>query len=288
MANPVELLPLLIVALLMLSAGGADVDTIEIRADGERPVTEIEDVLIVGGGTARVPAGARVEGSVYVIGGDVAIAGRVDGEVVQLAGTLVVAENAAITDELRLFGGERTIASGASIERRTTLPATEAVRSPAEQIGWIAVQTAVVAIAGWAVARRSPGLLRNVGDAVTEHALVSGTVGLLASAAGVALLVFMAITILLLPVSLLGLLVGVLVVAYAHVTLGYLLGRRLPTDSVPAATATGAGGVVLALDVLGRVPVVGDTVRIGATLIGVGAVLITYFGLREFEPAFSE
>jgi hypothetical protein len=36
------------------------------------------------------------------------------------------------------------------------------------------------------------------------------------------------------------------------------------------------------------VPIVGDTVRIGATLIGVGAVLITYFGLREFEPAFSE
>jgi hypothetical protein len=288
MANPVELLPLLIVALLLLSAGGADVDSIEIRADGERTVTDVEDVLIVGGGTARVPAGARVEGSLYVVGGDVAVAGRVDGEVVQLAGTLAVAESAAITDELRLFGGERTIATGASIERRTTLPATEAVRSPAEQAGWVAVQVLVVTLAGWAVARRSPGLLRNVGDAVTEHALVSGTVGLLASAAGVALLVFMAITILLLPVSLLGLLVGVLTVVYVHVTFGYLLGRRLPIDSVPAATATGAGGVVLALEVLGRVPIVGDTVRLGTILVGVGAVLVTYFGLSEFEPAFPE
>lgn len=285
MANPVELIPLLVVALVLLSAGGADVSSINVAVDGERTVTDIEDVLIVGGGTTTVPANERVNGTIYVIGGDAIVAGEVDGDVVQLAGNLTVPAGGTITGELRLIAGEQVVASGASIGQRTDLPATVPVeRSPIEQVGYLAVQALVLGLIGWALARRNVALLRNVGNSIVEHGVVSGTVGLLASATGVALVVFMAITVLLLPVSFLGIVGGFVVVGYAYIAFGYLLGRRLPIERVERATAGGVVAFVVAMEGLSRVPLVGATVQLLLILIGFGAVLITYFGLREFEP----
>ena len=285
MTNPVELIPLLVVALVLLSAGGADVSTITIAADGERTVADVEEVLVVGGGTATIPADERVNGSIYIIGGDAVVAGEVDGDVVQLAGNLTIPAEATITGELRLIAGERVVASEAVIGQRTDFPTTVPVRrSPVEQVGFLAVQALVLALAGWALARRNAALLRNVGDAMAEHSVVSGTVGLLASATGVALVVFMAITVLLLPVSLLGIVVGFVVVGYAYVAFGYLLGRRLPVERVGRATAGGVVAFVVLMEGLSQVPLVGAMAQLLLVLIGFGAVLITYFGLRGFEP----
>lgn len=286
MANPIELLPLLIVALVLIGASGADVASIEIAVDGDRTVTAVDEVLIVGGGTVTVPDGERVNGSVYVIGGDAVIRGTIDGDVVQLAGTLTVADTAAVTGELQTIAGEQAIGDGASIGRRTDVPTAVTVRqrSPVEAVVYLLVQALVLALAGWWIARRNPVLLRNVGDSVTEHGLVSGTVGLLASATGLALIVFMAITVLLLPISVLGLLLGVVVVEYSYVVFGYLIGRRLPIEPVGRATAVGVVAFVVLVEVLGRIPVVGALAQLGLILMGIGAVLITYFGLREFQP----
>jgi hypothetical protein len=306
-ANPVELIPLLIVALVLLSASGADVSEIEIAVEGDRTVTEISDVLIVGGGTATVPAGERVRGSVYVIGGSVSVAGEVEGDVVQLAGNLSVARGAVIAGRLQLFGGNDEIAEGAEITRRTSAPeALTPERSVTGRLTTLALQALVLAFAGGLLARRKPSLLRNVGDSITEHTLVSGTVGLLASATGVALVVFMAITVLLLPVSLLGIAVGVVVVAYAQVVYGHLLGtwlllgresvvgkrdllRGIAVDSESWATGLGVVVFVVFVEVLGWLPVVGAVAQLALVLSGAGAVVITYFGVREFEPvAFPE
>jgi 4-hydroxybenzoate polyprenyltransferase len=53
---------------------------------------------------------------------------------------------------------------------------------------------------------------------------------------------------------------------------------------VALATAIGAALVTLGVDAVGVVPVVGSVLQGGVVLVGVGAVLITYFGLRRFEP----
>lgn len=285
MANPVEVLPLLLVAVLMLSAGGADVDGLAVTVDGDHTVTDPDGVLIVGGGNVTVPPEASVDGPLYVAGGTVTLDGTVEGDVVQLAGTLSVADGGTITDELRLFGGTRTLAAGADVGRVTDFPGSVTTeRSPVDRAVSLLLQALVLGVLGYLLGRRFPRLLENVADSITDHGLVSGTIGLLASVTGIALLVFMALTILLLPVSVLGIGVGFLVVVYAYVAFGYLLGRRLPIASTARATALGSAGFAVVVNLLALVPLLGVLVQGLLVLTGTGAVLITYFGLREFEP----
>lgn len=285
MADPTEVIPLLVVVLLLLGAQGGDVDAVAVTLDGDRTVTAVEDVLVVGGGTVDVPAGERVNGSLYVVGGDARVAGTVDGDVVQLAGNLTVAGSATVTGELQLYAGRWSVAPGATVGRRTAVEdVVPAEPSPVRAASTLALRALALALAGWVLARRDPALLANVGAAVTDHPVVSATVGLLAGATGVALVVFMAITLLLLPVSVLGVVVGFVVVSYAYVVFGYLLGRRLPVGRVDLASAAGVVAVVLAVEALGRIPVVGALVELGLVVTGAGAVLLTYFGLQRFEP----
>lgn len=187
--------------------------------------------------------------------------------------------------ELHLYGGEQSIASGSTVESQQRVEETLSTDpSPGREVGFFVVQALVLSLAGLFVARRRPALLDNVADSVTNHTVVSGTVGLLASVTLVALFTFMAFTLVLIPVSLLGLLLGVLVVGYGYVVFGSIVGRRLPVGRPDLVVATGVVVVVVALELLGRVPVVGALVQFVFVVTAIGAILITYFGLREFEP----
>jgi drug/metabolite transporter (DMT)-like permease len=117
-----------------------------------------------------------------------------------------------------------------------------------------------------------------------RHPLVSGTVGFLASVTLLSLFVFMGFTLVLIPVSLLGFVGLFLVSLYAYVSVGYLLGQRLPTEDPGTATAAGAVLFLVASRLLGLVPVVGDSLSIAVLVVAMGAVFVTYFGLREFHP----
>ena len=283
--TPTEVIPLLIVVLLMLSAGGAEPETMEVVFDGEHAVTSIDDALVVGGGTVTIPAEASVTGRLFVIGGDVRVDGRVDGDVRVLAGNLTLTDGAEVTGELQTVAGTATVADGARVGERTSLDVTPRPRSPLAEAGFLALQVlALGVLAGW-VARRNPALLANVGDSIANHAVVSGVVGSIAGATLLVLFVYMAFTLVLLPVSVLGLLAELLLVVYAYVVYGFLIGRRLPVERVDLATAAGAGLFLLGVEALGRVPIAGFVGQFLLVAVGLGAVLITYLGLQRFEPA---
>jgi hypothetical protein len=127
-------------------------------------------------------------------------------------------------------------------------------------------------------------LLENVGDSVVHHTVVSGVVGSIAGTALLVLFVYMAFTLVLLPISILGLMAELLAVVYAYAVYGYLVGRRLPVERVDVATAVGAGLFLVGIEALGRVPVAGVLLQFLLVAVGFGAVLVTYFGLQEFEP----
>lgn len=283
--NPIEIIPLFVVVLLLLTASGNRVDQMEIVMDGSHDVTDVQDVLVVGGGTATVPTSASVSGTIFVIGGDVRLNGTVHGDVRQLAGNLSIGETAHVDGTLQVFSGRTTIDDEASVSERTSFEVVPQERSPASVVGWFVVQTAILAVAGVQLLRRKPRLLRNVGDSITEHTVVSGVVGSLASVTLLVLFVFMAFTLILLPISLLGIVGGVVVIAYSLVVYGYLLGRLVPFESPTVSLVVGIVGLRLAVELLGQLPLVGGVVQLALAVVGVGAVLITYFGLREFEPA---
>lgn len=279
--NP-ETLPLLLVAILLATAGGAE--SVTLALGGDRPVAEFGDALVVADGTVTVPAAERVRGDLYVVGGSARVQGTVDGDVVQLDGNLTLGPNATVRGELQALGGRRTVASTASVDGLTVVDPVPREPSPVAGVGIVLTQAVVLGLAGFLLARRYPSLLGTVGTTVTAHPLVSGTVGTLVALTALALVVFMAFTLVLLPVSLLTLVAGLLTVGYGYVALGHVVGGRLPIDREPSATAAGAVVVVVTLAVLDWIPVVGALLAIGVTSVGLGATLLTYFGLQPFEP----
>jgi hypothetical protein len=279
-----ELIPLLIVVLLMVSAGGVDVETIEIVIEGDHELTEHRGALIVGDATVTIPADESIPGPVYVIGGEFQVQGTVEGDVTQLSGSLVVEDGGMIDGELQHIGGIEEFADGAVITERSTVEFVPADPNPVAAYTPVILTTLVLALVGAWLSRTRQILLDTVGSAAREHPVISLTVGALLAVTFLAVFVFMAFTLVLLPVSILGLLVGMLTIAYGIIALGYLVGQQLDTPRVELATALGVIAIMAFLQVIGVVPILGDLIAAGLLLIGLGAVVLTYFGLQEFEP----
>ena len=279
-----EAVPLLLVALLLVSAQPG-VEVVSTVVDGDRTIDSGSDAVIVVGGNATVPADARANTSVYVVGGTAHIAGTVNGTVTQFSGEVTVDASATVTETYRVYGGERTVADGATVPVDRVAEPLTGQRSPAEAAGAVLLQALGLAVVAFLVGRRYPDALGTVGHAIRAHPAVSGTVGLLTIVTLVALLVFMAFTLVLLPVTVAGLVGGAFVLLYAHVCVGYLLGEYLPLSRPGSATAAGAVVFLVATRVLGLIPVVGGLLSLSVLVTAMGAVFITYFGLRRFRPA---
>lgn len=113
---------------------------------------------------------------------------------------------------------------------------------------------------GYLLAGRRSRALDNVAAAVTGHPVITLTVGLLLALTAVSLLVFMAFTLVLVPVAIVGLLAGVATLVYAVVAWGRLIGDRLPVRHDRLATALGAAGVVGGLQAAALIPLSGDLI----------------------------
>lgn len=279
-----DLIPLLIVALLMISAGGAEVETAELMMEGDHEITEHRGALIVGDATVTIPADADVSGPIYVIGGELRVLGSVTGDVTQLSGALEVAEGAVIDGQLQHIAGTESLSNGARIGERTTVEVTPAEPDPITALVPSVLLTLILALVGGWISRSRLTLLENVGTAAHEHPVVSLTVGALLFVTFLAVFVFMAFTLVLLPVSLLGLFVGLLSIGYGILAWGYLVGTQLRISRVDIATSAGVVAVMVFLHGIGFVPVIGELVTISVLLTGLGAVVVTYFGLSQFEP----
>jgi hypothetical protein len=284
--NP-DTLVLLLVALLLLVSAPGGVDAAEVTFDGAHDAATVDGALVVAGGTVSVDSGTTTAGPVYLVGGDFVVNGTVSGDVVQFAGNLTLADSAVVSGRLRHVGGRESVAPGSQVTARSDVVSSVSGRqSPVGDAAAFLGQTLLLAASAYVLARRRPALLSNVADSIANHSLVSVVVGTLASLTALSLFVFMAFTLVLLPVSLLGLLVGGGVVLYGVVALGYLAGSALDWDSERRGltAALGVVGVQVALGLLNEVPFVGGLAALLVLATAVGAVLVTYFGLREFEP----
>lgn len=272
-----------VIALVAAGVNGEDISSMHVVLEDDHDAPG-EGLLVVGGGTALVPAGTTHDGPVYVVAGEARIDGRVTGNLVVVSGGATLGDGAAVGGDLEVYGGRLDAAAGATVEgrRQEASPLVETATDPSP-VG-MAVSNLLLALAGMALVRWRPALLANVGRALLDHPVVSLTVGGTAATVAVAVLVLMAFTIVLIPVTILGAVAGLVVVTYGTLAYGYLLGTRLPVERPPLATGAGVLGVGLLLDVLPLVPVVGDLATLAAAIAGVGAVLVTYFGVVPFEP----
>jgi hypothetical protein len=99
----------------------------------------------------------------------------------------------------------------------------------------------------------------------------------------------MAFTILLIPVTVLGLIVGGALIAYGLIACGFILGRILtrwrPDLSPSLAAFSGTFLFMASMEIVTIVPVVGGLLPLLLAVAGLGAVLLTRLGRQRFVPA---
>jgi len=282
--TPTEAIPLLIVVLLLISIGGGDVQEMTVTLQGANDVDSITDVHVVAGGSTTVPGDATLEGHIYVIGGTADIDGTLEGDVTLLAGNLSIGDGATVTGTLQTYSGTATVSADASVGRVSQFEAPTPSSSPARRIGAFLLQFLVLGAFGWWLVERHPLLVENVGAAITEHALVNAVVGSLGATTLLVLFVYMAFTIILLPLAIVGLFAEFLVILYGQTVFGYLIGRRLPIERDGVAMIAGIAAFLVLIELFGVVPYLGGIAQLTVAVVGFGAVLNTYFGLKRFEP----
>ena len=278
-------IPLLIAALIMVS-GDSDVETAQMMMTGHHVLESHEGALIVAEAVVEVPAGARVPGPIYVIGGELIVSGAVMGDVIQLAGTVTVESGARIGEELQHVAGALVVSDDADIGRRTSLDLTGAAGegTPASYLPG-ALLVLLLAVVGFTLTKKRRGALDNLAAAVIGHPVATFTVGVLLTLTLISVFVFMAMTLVLLPVAIVGLLAGLVTLGYGVIGWGHLVGNRLPIRHERLSTVVGVVLVVIGIQLVGAIPLVGDLIVAAVLLLGLGAVVVTYYGVTRFRPA---
>jgi cytoskeletal protein CcmA (bactofilin family) len=290
------LLALLLVALLTGCEGDVVRFTVVTGGVLELAQGETQDgTVVVLDGLVSVPAGASVTGPVIVLGGTLAVGGVIDGDVTALAGRVALGEGARVAGDLRIAGDldrhpEARVAGEVTLGAAVPAELADAIRG--DPAGWLATLVRIVALGLGAglLARFSPRAARNVAHAAGRHPLVAGSLGLLSMVVLIVLVVVMAFTVVLIPVSVLAFAVAVVTVVLGWFGLGTALGlalaRRSRRSWTLARTATiGTLAFAAILAVIERIPFAWGLLPILISAVGLGAVVLTGFGVRRFVPS---
>jgi hypothetical protein len=269
--------------------------------------------IIVLGGNVDLKEGSTVQGSILVMGGNVTAAGEVDGDVSILGGNAELGPSAHIRGNVSSVGGNLRRSPDAQIDGevqtgqgldvpydfrfgpsmiRPTIPTWSARLSPLFSLMWFGFRTLMIAALAVLVVIFWPEPTLRVARAAVAQPLAAGGLGLLTQIIGIPALILLAITILLSPLSFLGLLLLLIAGVFGWIALGLEVGRRMAEafnwDLHPSAQA-GIGGFLMTLVIggFGLIPCIGWVAPFALASIGLGAVILTRFGGREYEPALA-
>jgi hypothetical protein len=247
------------------------------------------DVLLRAG-TAEFAAGSHVDGSIYVVGGTLLMDGDVGGDLLVLDGRVTLGPTAVIGGDLRYSEGTVVQADTAVVRGETIAGLPLPLESDPQPAGWDSLLRSLLAalllatLGGlWVHWRPQP--LQQVAMATRNHWLVALSMGLLALLVLPILLVMMAFTIVLLPLVLVLAVLIFLIVGMGIITMGMEVGRWLVARtgrSLAPGWATFWG--VLLLMLLFELPGVGNLLLLGVAIFLFGAVLLTRFGTRPYNP----
>ena len=292
---------LLLISLFLVACQPADAYRGMVIVDGEHDFTEgerVEGSLLLLDGEVVLAEGATITEAVYMIAGRITIAGQVNGDISVIGGELHLAPGAVIGGDLNIGGGTVERAPSATVRGQVNYGSGIEIpiefererRPPGDAILQSLISGLLLGVLAWLGARFLPRPIARVSETTLRYPLVSGSLGLLASVVGLVLLVMMAFTIILIPITILGLLLALIIVVYAWIAygsaLGHWLAQRLPWSlSPPLAAFMGAFLFMLAIGILELVPVVGPTLSLLISVAGIGAVLLSRFGTHSFVPA---
>ena len=279
--------------------------------------------LFIFGGAVTLEEESLVEGDILLMGGTISIDGRVEGDVVGIGGVIRLGETAEVEGDLTAMGAAVHRDPGAEVEGQVIkgiegpfsfpipLPIIPDVPNvpnvpdiprvpnfPGFDFGvnplwtglWFLFKTFLWAALAVLVVMFLPKPIKRTSDAIVAQPILSGGVGLLTVIVVPLLLIILAITIILIPISLVGALALAVAWFLGRIAIGYEVGRRLAKmldkDWAPAVSA-GVGMFLLALvvDATGQfIPCIGWIFPAMVAVIGIGGLLLTRFGTQSYPP----
>ena len=262
--------------------------------------------LIVVGGDATVEAGARVDCTVVVFGGNLDIAGSVAEDVVVFGGDTHLDSTAEVDGELVTFGGSVSRAEGSEVRGGEAQgfsfdhgfrgdwmpfngnPVVGTVLGFYQSMFETFLTAVALGLLALLVVLFWPDQTAHVGAAVTSAPAASGGMGLLTAVAVPVILGLVALTVCLAPVSFVGAILLAAGFVFGWVALGLVVGTRLGVAlklhslSPAVAAALGTSLLSLVMSAISAIPCVGWVGPVVLACIGLGAVVLTRFGTRPY------
>lgn len=261
--------------------------------------------LIVLGGVVSTQEGSTVTQDVVLLGGTLTIGGLVKGNLVGIGGVVTLEDSAVIEGDVATVAASLHQAPGAEIQgqvvtgfrippvfpRGLALPQvlnTAFDFSPVWSALWFLFRTFLWAAVAALIVILLPQNTDRAARAIVSQPLIAGGVGLLTAIAAPLVLILLAITILLIPISLLAGLALAVAWLFGRIALGMEVGRRIGaalSKDWPAAVDAGIGTFALAFVVDGigsLVPCVGWILPALVGILGLGGVILTAFGTRTY------
>jgi hypothetical protein len=290
---------------LYAAGGRVEVDALvagNARIAGGRvriaPESRIEGGASIAGGT--VTAEGEFGRYLSIVGGAVTLGGRIGGDVRVYGDRLTVLPGTRIGGQLRYRTDDevtlpRDVEIGRGVMRESDDIEGQRVRERGWEPGRIAARVAWVWLAGlFAV-----GLLLAFGLArfsqrttqvLTERPWIGMGVGFLVLVCVPAIALALFITLIGIPLALILVMVYVAMLIGAYVIGALYLGDRALARARPGAPATGGWrllallAVLIALAIIGAIPVLGDIARSAVLLLGLGGIVLALWGRERVPP----
>jgi cytoskeletal protein CcmA (bactofilin family) len=265
----------------------------------------LEGSLIVVGGNVTLEAGSRVNGDTVVVGGNLNVSGEIDGNLIDFGKTVSLASTALVTGDVTALGGRLSMANGARVLGNVNegfrgpflfnfpnwnIPQFQPNFSPIFDRLWFFFRTFLWAAIAVLVVLFLPQQTERTGRAALKQPFTAGALGLLTVVITPLVLVILAITILLIPVALVGALLLALAWMFGLVSLGYMVGKRLQEltrQEWAPAVAAALGTFLLVFVINGMrnlIPCIFWIVPAATGMVGLGAVILTRFGTQSYPP----
>jgi hypothetical protein len=272
--------------------------------------------LAVIGGTVFLRQGSLVSGNVAIIGGLLQVDGTIEGDIQALGGSIELLDKAIVEGSLYNYSSTLTQAEGAQIEGsqianlpfefnfgELAIPSTPGsptrpninIQPATNFIGnflWAILQILAIAALAMLIVLLAPKSTERVAATIGSQPFVNWGIGLLSAFAVPAVLVILIVTLILSPLGLIGFLVLACATIYGWIALGFEIGKRLigqkQRDFSPALLA-GIGTLIITIiaRLSAEVPCVGWIVGSALSLFGLGAVVLTRFGTRDYPYTYS-
>ncbi len=269
----------------------------------------IDGNLVIFGGAVNLEDGSRVNGDVVLMGGTLDIDGFVNGNVVGIGGVVSLGGSAVVDGDLTTLAATLNRAVGARVEGdvisgfqtpfRFSFPGrvfvpdvpNVEVRVPTIwNVLWFFFRTFLWAALAILLVMFLPVHTQRTATTIVRQPVLAGGVGLLTAIVAPLLLVGIAITIILIPVSLVGALIVAVAWFFGRVALGLEIGKRfaeISNQDWPQAVAAGVGTFILTFVVDGAntlIPCVGWLFPALVGMVGLGGVLLSRFGTQLYPP----